>query len=68
MTLGHDHDWPTRLFGALIWFAMTLALSVEVCALIGWAFGHAGRGAAIGGLLNGLFWLWVLWDSAENRR
>ncbi|GEK71109.1 MULTISPECIES: hypothetical protein [Paracoccus] len=68
MTLDHDHDWLARLLGALIWFVMSLALSVEVCALIGWAFGHAERGGAIGALLNCLFWLWVLWDGTQDRR
>ncbi|WP_423209710.1 hypothetical protein [Paracoccus yeei] len=68
MTLEHQHDWLIRLLGALIWFAMSLALSVEICALIGWAFGHAECGAWTGVLLSGLLWLWLLWDDTENRR
>ncbi|MFT4014417.1 MAG: hypothetical protein QM682_13640 [Paracoccus sp. (in: a-proteobacteria)] len=68
MTLDQHDDWLTRLLGATVWFVMSLALSVEVCALIGWGFGHAERGAWIGALLNGSFWIWVLWNSAAERK
>ncbi len=68
MTLEHDHDWLLRLLGAAIWFTMAFALSIEICALIGWAFGHAGCGARIGVLLGGVFLLWVLWGDAAARR
>lgn len=46
MTLDRDHDWQTRLLGALIWFVMSLALSIEICTLIGWADTEAIREAA----------------------
>ncbi|MDQ7263083.1 hypothetical protein NM680_14910 [Paracoccus sp. PS-1] len=68
MTLDHDRDWLTRLLGGLIWFVMSLALGIEIGALVGWVFGQAERGACIGAVLHGLFWLWVLWDGASARK
>ncbi|CAM3793889.1 hypothetical protein [Paracoccus yeei] len=66
MTLGRDHDWPTRLLGTLIWLVMSLVFSIELCAMIGWAFGKAECGSWFGVLLNGLLWFWALWNETER--
>lgn len=60
MTLDRDQNWLMRLCCGLIWFAMSLALVLEVALLIGWLVGHVGLAFRIGVILHLLGWLWVL--------
>lgn len=44
----------------VIWYALSLALCVEIGALAGWMFGAATLGVKLAVLPHGLFWLWLL--------
>lgn len=68
MTLHHGFDRLLRLLGITIWLLMLVALSAELGALFGWLLGAARRGAAIGVLLVGAYWLWFLYRTGGNPR
>ncbi|MTH33979.1 hypothetical protein GL279_05130 [Paracoccus limosus] len=68
MTLSLDPDGLTRLLCGLIWFTMSLAFSVEVCALLGWLIGEAERGGYVGAVLNMIFWCWILRQQCQHPR
>ncbi|CAM3706520.1 hypothetical protein [Paracoccus yeei] len=67
MTLDRDQNWRMRLCCGLIWFAMSLALVLEVALLIGWLVGHVGLAFRIGVILHLLGWLWVLRCDRRHR-
>lgn len=60
MTLLRPSDWLLRLACGVIWYVLSLALFVEIGALLGWAFGAAALGARLAVLPHGLLWLWAL--------
>ncbi|MDQ7777932.1 hypothetical protein [Paracoccus aminovorans] len=60
MTLLRPSEWLLRLACGVIWYALSLALCVEIGALAGWMFGAAALGAKLAVLPHGLFWLWLL--------
>lgn len=60
MTLLRPSDWLLRLACGVIWYALSLALCVEIGALIGWALGGAGLGVRLAVMPHGLAWLWLL--------
>ena len=60
MTLLRPSEWLLRLACGVIWYALSLALCVEIGALVGWIFGAAALGAKLAVLPHGLFWLWLL--------
>lgn len=60
MTLLRPSDWLLRLACGVIWYALSLAICVEIGTLTGWVFGAAGLGARLAVLPHGLAWLWLL--------
>lgn len=67
MTLLRPSEWLLRLACGVIWYALSLALCVEIGALIGWAFGAAALGAQVAVLPHGLAWLWLLACDGSGR-
>lgn len=66
MTLGLDRDGWTRLLCGIIWFVMSLAFAIEICALLGWMLGQAERGGWLGAILNCLAWCRLLWVNRHD--